>query len=94
MTWTESGSQEVDASTVDGIRGKLKRFICSELIRQPTYPLEDDELMITGGLIDSFCLAHLGVFIEVELGVYVPDSDLTVENMDTLGRIVARVLQG
>jgi acyl carrier protein len=45
-------------------------------------------------LIDSFCLAHLGVFIESAFGVYVPDSELTVENMDTLDQIVNRVLRG
>ncbi len=50
--------------------------------------------MITGGLLDSFCIAHLGVFIEATFDVYIPDVDLTVENMDTLERIVARVAVG
>ncbi len=73
---------------------KLRAFICTELMRHPSYPLEDSEALITGGLIDSFCVAHIGVFIEMEFDVYVPDTELTVDNMDTLAQIIARVLQG
>ena len=29
--------------------------------------------------MDSFCLAHLAVFIEMAFGVYIADTDLTVE---------------
>jgi acyl carrier protein len=76
------------------VKLKLKHFICEELIRNPTYPLKDDEAMISGGLIDSFSLAYIGVFIENEFGVYIPDNDLTVANMDTLNQMAARVLQG
>lgn len=76
------------------IRDALKDYIRTELLRRPSYPLHDDEPLITGGLIDSFCVAHLGVFIETTFDVYIPDVDLTVENMDTLERIVARVARG
>ena len=69
---------------IDTIRKGLKDFICRELLRNPDYPLTDDEELITGGLIDSFALAQVGVFIEKAFGVYIPDNDLTVENMNTL----------
>jgi acyl carrier protein len=74
------------------VRDKLRRFILAELLRQPAFPLQDDEPLMSGGLIDSFCVAHLGVFIEKEFDVYIPDVDLTVENMDTLRRIGEQVL--
>lgn len=76
-----------------GVRDKLRQFILAELLRQPAFPLEDDEPLMSGGLIDSFCVAHLGVFIEKDLGVYIPDVDLTVENMDTVCRIAEQVLR-
>ena len=76
------------------IRDALKDYICTELLRRPSYPLRADEPLITGGLIDSFCVAHLGVFIETTFGVYIPDVELTIENMDTLERIAARVARG
>lgn len=74
-------------------RLKIKQYICAELLNRPDYPLRDDEPLISGGLIDSFSLAYLGVFIEETFGVYIPDSDLTVAQMDTLEQIVKRVTQ-
>ncbi|HJS58305.1 MAG TPA: acyl carrier protein [Vicinamibacteria bacterium] len=76
------------------VREKLKSFIVGSLVRDASYPLRDDEPIITSGLIDSFALAELAVFVEREWHVYVPDPDLTVERMNTLDQIVARVLQG
>lgn len=73
---------------------KLRRFITRDLIRDASYPLGLTEPIISQGLMDSFALAELGVFIENEFGVYIPDADLTVAQMDTLEQIAARVLQG
>ena len=72
----------------------LRTFICAELMQHPSYPLKNDEPLMSGGLIDSFCVAHIGVFIEQAWGVYIPDPELSVENMDTLDRIATRVLRG
>jgi len=72
----------------------LRQFICSELMQHPSYPLRDDEPLMSGGLIDSFSVAYIGVFIEQAWGVYIPDPELTVEKMDTLALIATRVLQG
>jgi len=70
------------------MRDRLRDFVRSELLRKPDYPLAADEPLITGGLIDSFSLAQIGVFVEDAFGVYVPDTDLTVANMDTIERMV------
>ncbi|CAG0932091.1 D-alanine--poly(phosphoribitol) ligase subunit 2 [Thermoflexales bacterium] len=75
------------------LREKLRAYICKELIRDARYPLTDSEGVITGGLMDSFALAELAVYIEKEFGVYVPDADLTVGKMDTLDQMVARVMR-
>ena len=76
------------------IRARLRTFITHELIRDPGYHLRDDEGIITAGLMDSFALAELGVFVEDEFKVYIPDSDLTVSRMDTLDLMVARIQRG
>ena len=75
------------------VREKLRTYILQELIRDPGYSLSEDEGLITGGLMDSFALADLAVFIENSFDVYIPDPDLTVEKMDTLGQIVSRVMR-
>jgi acyl carrier protein len=76
------------------VREKLREFIIHDLIRDDEYELENDEGIITGGLMDSFSLAELGVYVEQEFNVYIPDADLTVAQMDTLDQMVARVLRG
>lgn len=74
------------------IKDEMRTFIRRELLGRSDYPLSDDEPLITGGLIDSFSLALIGVFIETEFGVFIPDTDLTVANMDTLNQMAARIL--
>ena len=76
------------------VRDNLRAYITRELIRDAGYRLADTEGIVSGGLMDSFALAELGVYIEQEFGVYIPDPELTVARMNTLDQIVARVLKG
>lgn len=75
------------------VRTKLRNFITRELIRDEDYELNDTEGIITEGLMDSFALAEFAVYVEQEFDVFIPDSDLTVEKMDTLDQMVARVMR-
>ena len=75
------------------IREKLRTYITRDLIRDASYKLTDTEGIITNGLMDSFALAELAVYVEGEFGVYIPDPDLTVEKMNTLDQMVARVMR-
>ncbi len=75
------------------IRDQLRGYITADLIRDPDYPLGDDEGIITNGMMDSFALAELAVYVENAFNVYIPDPDLTVDKMDTLNQIVVRVMR-
>ena len=75
------------------IKNRLREFICKELILNPDYPLEDDEALITGGLIDSYSLVQIAVFVEDNFHVNIPDTEFTVENMDTLSSMAVRIRQ-
>jgi len=75
------------------IREKLRAYITCDLIRDANYNLTDTEGIITNGLMDSFALAEFAVYVEQEFGVYIPDPDLTVEKMNTLDQMVARVMR-
>ncbi len=75
------------------VREKIRKYIAKELIRNESYQIGDTEGIVTGGLMDSFSLAELAVYCEDEFNVYIPDPDLTVEKMDTLDQIVARVMR-
>ncbi len=85
-----SGAIPMDRSEV---RDTLRAFVLNDMIRMPDYDLQDDEPLITGGLIDSFSLALFGVFVEERFDLYIPDPDLTVENLDTLNQMVDRVMR-
>jgi len=78
--------------TRDDITRKLRGFILNDILNRPDYPLTEDEPLITGGLIDSHSLVRIAVFAEKETGVSIPDTDLTVKNMDTLRLIVDRLM--
>jgi acyl carrier protein len=75
------------------IKEKLRKFICAEIMNDPAYPIKDDEPLITSGLMDSFSLAQVGVFAEIEFNVYIPDPELTVDNMNTLNDISAKIMK-
>ncbi len=75
------------------VKAKLRAYILRELVRDEDYPLDDDEGIVSEGLMDSFSLADMGVYVEDEFGVYIPDPDLTVEKMDTLNLMTARVMR-
>jgi acyl carrier protein len=78
--------------TRDDLTKKLGDFILRDILNRPDYPLTEDESLITGGLIDSYSLVRIAVFVENETGISIPDTDLTVKNMDTLRLIVDRIL--
>lgn len=75
------------------IREKVRQFILTEFVHDETYPLTDDEGIITGGFMDSMALTILAVYIEDEFGVEIPDPELTVTKMDTLDLIVTRIMR-
>jgi acyl carrier protein len=58
-------------------------FIRDHLAQDPAQVTSCDQPLISSGLIDSFSLVELALFIEEELGVTVPDADMTVKNFDT-----------
>ena len=49
------------------IREKIRNYILKDIIKDPNYDLQDDEKLISGGVIDSFTLVHLSVFIETNI---------------------------
>ncbi|MBI3174751.1 MAG: acyl carrier protein [Chloroflexi bacterium] len=75
------------------IKAKLRQFICKEILNNADYPLKDDEALITSGLMDSFSLAQVGVFAELEFNVYIPDPELTVDRMNTLNDMAFRIAE-
>ena len=51
--------------------------------------LHEDTALFTSGLLDSVLMQELIMFFEEKTGTRVPAADVTLENFDTPGAIVA-----
>jgi acyl carrier protein len=71
----------------------LSNFITTQILKQPTRTLAEDEKIISSGLIDSFSLVDLSIFIEDTFGVRIEDTELNAETFDTLAELSTLISQ-
>lgn len=71
-------------------RDDLVTFICEDAGLTAS-DFNDDTKLFSDGFIDSFTMASILEFIEDKTGVEVAQSDVTLENFDTVSRIVTFV---
>jgi acyl carrier protein len=71
-------------------RENLRRYLHEKQGLEPE-DFEDDTLLFSSGLIDSFSMVDLIMFIEVTAGVRVHPVDVTLDNFDSIDRILAFV---
>lgn len=75
------------------IQPALTQYITTEILKQPTRQLSPDDKLISNGLIDSFHLVDLALFIEDTFGVHVDDTELNADTFDTLAQLAALIEQ-
>ncbi|HET7009336.1 MAG TPA: acyl carrier protein [Anaerolineales bacterium] len=71
----------------------LAEFIAGSLLKDPGRAIAPDEPLITGGLVDSFSLVDLALFVEKTFGVRLHDSELRADVFDSLSQLAALVEQ-
>lgn len=71
----------------------LHTYITDQLLNQPRLVLTPDTKLITSGLVDSFHLVDLSLFIEDEYGVRIADTELNSQVFDTLEQLESLILQ-
>lgn len=69
----------------------LSSFIATQILKQPTRVIKPDEPIISSGLIDSFNLVDLSLYIEKTFGVVVDDTELNRETFDNLAQLTQLV---
>lgn len=69
----------------------IAKFIAEKILKQPNKVISADEALISSGLIDSFSLMDLALFIEDTFGVRVEDTELNAETFDTLDQLAALI---
>ena len=70
---------------------QLSTFIATSILKQPDRVIEPAEPLITSGLIDSFSLMDLALFVEDTFGVRIEDTELNAETFDTLTQLAALI---
>ena len=70
---------------------ELRQYVAGEILKDPDLDIADDEPLISSGLVDSFSLVDLGLFVENTFGVRLHDSELNADTFDTLTALAALV---
>jgi acyl carrier protein len=73
------------------LASKIETYIVSRILKQPARRIEPNEPLISSGLIDSFSLVDLALFIEDTFGVHIDDTELNAQTFDTLDQLVALI---
>ena len=68
---------------------QLSNYISAQILKQPKRVIAADEALISGGLVDSFSLVDLALFIEDTYSVRIDDTELNADSFDTLEQLVA-----
>jgi len=69
------------------IGSKLTVYITTEILKQPNRSLPADEPLISSGLIDSFSLVDLALYIEDNFNVKIDDTELNSDTFDTIEQL-------
>ncbi len=65
----------------------LAQYIAARILKQPKRTIAPDEKLISSGLIDSFSLVDLSIFIEDTFGVRIDDTELNADTFDSLAEL-------
>ncbi|MCK6568132.1 MAG: acyl carrier protein [Anaerolineales bacterium] len=69
----------------------LAKFIAEKILKQPGKVIAADEALISSGLIDSFSLMDLALFIEDTFNVRIEDTELNADTFDNLNQLAALI---
>jgi acyl carrier protein len=75
----------------DDIIQNLSQYISTEILKQPRRQLTPDEALISGGLVDSFSLVDLALYVEDTYGVHLDDTELNADSFDSLAQLAVLI---
>jgi acyl carrier protein len=77
---------------MDEMISTLEGFIARKILRQPGRHIGQDEPLISSGVVDSFSLMDLALFVEDTYGVRIEDTELNAQGFDSLSQL-AKLIQ-
>ena len=70
---------------------QLSTFIATTILKQPKRAIDDAEPLISNGLIESFSLMDLALFVEDTFGVRLEDTELNADTFDNLNQLTSLI---
>ena len=77
---------------IEDIKQTLSSFIATQILKQPKRVIQPNEPLLSNGLVDSFNLVDLSLYIEKTFNVLIDDTELNRETFDTLTQL-AEIIQ-
>ena len=75
----------------DTIFSTLETYIAAQVLKQPNRKISAEEPLISSGLIDSFSLMDLALYVEDTFGVRIEDTELNANTFDNLDQLAALI---
>ena len=76
---------------MNAILPEIEKYIAAQILKQPSRKIAVDEPLISSGLIDSFSLMDLALFVEDTFGVRIEDTELNANTFDNLTQLAALI---
>jgi len=76
---------------MSNVIAQLSEFIKTTILKQPNRAIEPGETLISSGLIDSFSLMDLALFVEDTFGVRIEDTELNAGTFDNLTQLASLI---
>ncbi len=71
---------------------QLSNFIAAKILKQPKRVIAAAEPLISSGLIDSFSLMDVSLFVEDTFGVRLEDTELNADTFDSLEALARLIM--
>ncbi len=71
----------------NNIEDSLSAYIAEQILKQPNRDIRPDEPLLSSGLVDSFSLVDLALYIEDTYGVHIDDTELNRDTFDSLSQL-------
>jgi acyl carrier protein len=71
----------------------LTSYIAAKILKDPSRAIAPDEALISSGLVDSFSLVDLALFVEETFGVRIDDTELSAQVFDTVAQLADLIRQ-
>jgi len=75
----------------DEMKVKLAEYLAKDILKQPKRSIQPEEALLSSGLIDSFHLVDLALYVEDNFGVHIDDSELNASTFDNLDGLIALI---